>query len=54
MEKVIKYLLKKKMNDYFFENCYIVVYNGYIMIWIFNFRYLFVWKIGICVFWIFE
>lgn len=31
MEKAIKHLLKKKMNDYFFENCYIVAYNGYTM-----------------------
>lgn len=31
MEKAIKHLLKKKMNDYFFENGYIVAYNGYTM-----------------------
>lgn len=54
MEKAIKHLLKKKMNDYFFENCYIVAYNGYTMTWTLNLRHLFVWKTGICALWTFE
>lgn len=32
MEKAInETFIKKKMNDYFFENGYIVAYNGYTM-----------------------